>query len=127
MLSILQLSDLHFGSAYVPRVGDAALDAAREIDADAIVISGDLTQRAKAREFRDAAAFMKQLPDVPALVIPGNHDVPLYRIIERLTDPYKHYREIISGDQARSLCHRGNEFDVPAAGDHQRTAARGPA
>lgn len=98
MLSILQLSDLHFGSAYIPRVGQAALDAAQEIDADAIVVSGDLTQRAKPREFQEAAAFLDQLPDVPRLIVPGNHDVPLYRIIERLTDPYKHYRAIISDD-----------------------------
>src|SRR5690606_767796 len=80
----------------LPRVGEAFLRAAHELAPDAIVISGDFTQRAKRAQFAAAAAFLQRLPAVPRVVVPGNHDVPLYRVGERLFQPYRLYREYIS-------------------------------
>ncbi|EGF25484.1 metallophosphoesterase [Rhodopirellula baltica WH47] len=82
----------------MPNVGEALLRTAPSIDPDVVVVSGDLTQRAKPEQFQQAAEFIKQLPDVPRIVIPGNHDVPLYRIMERLTDPHRYYRQYISNE-----------------------------
>jgi len=93
--TILQISDLHFGPPYVPEVGQALLDIAPELDVDAIVVSGDLTQRARVKQFAEARAFLDALPDVPRLVIPGNHDVPLYRVDQRMRDPHQLYRKYI--------------------------------
>lgn len=60
---------------------------------DLVVISGDLTQRAKPRQFREARAFVERLRRMaPVLAVPGNHDVPLYRFWERLLTPYGAYR-----------------------------------
>ena len=98
MLTLLHVSDLHFGPPYVPRVGRALLDIAPQLEPDAIVVSGDLTQRAKPDQFQQAAQFLDQLPSIPRLVIPGNHDVPLYRVIERFHDPHREYRRAISED-----------------------------
>lgn len=95
MVTLLHISDLHFGPAYVERVGAALLDIVPELKPDAIVVSGDLTQRAKAQQFIDARAFLDRMLAVPRLVIPGNHDVPLYRITERLTNPLGLYRKYI--------------------------------
>jgi 3',5'-cyclic AMP phosphodiesterase CpdA len=92
VITILHISDLHFGPPYVPRVGEALRAAARAVDPDVIVASGDFTQRAKEEQFAEARAYLDSLPDVPTLVTPGNHDVPLYRIFERIFDPYRHYR-----------------------------------
>lgn len=92
MLTILHISDLHFGPPYVPRVGDALLRAARAIEPDLVVASGDFTQRAKPGQFQQAAEYLDRLPDVPTVVVPGNHDVPLYRVAERFFSPYKWYR-----------------------------------
>lgn len=97
-LTLLQISDLHFGPPYVKEVGEAVLRIAPELNADAVIVSGDLTQRAKREQFEAAKAFLAQLPDVPRLVIPGNHDVPLYRFAERMMHPHRLYREIISSD-----------------------------
>ena len=97
-LTLLQISDLHFGPPYVPKVGEAVLRIAPELNADAIIVSGDLTQRAKREQFEAAKTFLSQLPGVPRLVIPGNHDVPLYRFAERMMNPHRLYREIISSD-----------------------------
>lgn len=96
MLTILHISDLHFGPPYVPRVGQALLSLAPSLAPDVIVASGDFTQRAKREQFEEASAFLDQLPDVPRVVVPGNHDVPLYRIAERLARPRQLYCQYIS-------------------------------
>lgn len=96
MLTLLHVSDLHFGPPFVPEVGESLQRAAAELELDVIVASGDFTQRAKAEQFAAARAFLDRLPDVPKVVIPGNHDVPLWRVFERVFDPYRHYRQHIS-------------------------------
>ena len=96
MLTILHISDLHFGPPYVPRVGEALLQIAPECQPDVIVASGDFTQRAKPEQFQQARAFLDRLPEAPRVVVPGNHDVPLYRVRERLTTPLDLYQEHIS-------------------------------
>lgn len=98
MLTLLHVSDIHFGPPYVSEVGEALLGFAAELEPDLIVASGDFTQRAKEEQFRDARTFLDRLPRVPLVVTPGNHDVPLYRIVERLTDPFRHYRRYISDE-----------------------------
>jgi 3',5'-cyclic AMP phosphodiesterase CpdA len=95
-MNLLHISDLHFGPFYVPEVGDALLRIASELEIDVIVASGDFTQRAKREQFAEARAFLDQLPRVPIIVTPGNHDVPLYRVFERVFSPYALYTEYIS-------------------------------
>jgi 3',5'-cyclic AMP phosphodiesterase CpdA len=95
---LLHLSDLHFGR--VPEgMADALVAVSQEIAPDVVIVSGDLTQRAKAEEFEQARAFLDRLPG-PQIVIPGNHDVPLYnpygRFVERLT----RFRRYITEDLA---------------------------
>jgi len=94
-IKILHISDLHFGPPYRPMVGEALLSIAEALSPDFIAVSGDLTQRAKRDQFEAARKFIDQLPDVPKVVVPGNHDVPLYRIPERLAQPHGLYSEII--------------------------------
>lgn len=97
-LTLLQISDLHFGPPYIEEIGEAVLRIAPGLNPDAVIISGDLTQRAKRSQFEAAKVFLGRLPSVPQLVIPGNHDVPLYRIYERMVNPHGLYCEIISPD-----------------------------
>lgn len=96
MVNILHISDLHHGAPFVPAVGDALLEIAFQLPVDAVVVSGDLTQRATREQFASARSFLGQLPDRPTVVVPGNHDVPLYRVKERMVDPHGLYREYIS-------------------------------
>jgi 3',5'-cyclic AMP phosphodiesterase CpdA len=62
---------------------------------DLVVLSGDLTQRARPEQFRQAREFVDRIP-VPTLAVPGNHDVPLYRVWERLFNPFGCYRRCFS-------------------------------
>ncbi|HEX6135056.1 MAG TPA: metallophosphoesterase [Longimicrobiales bacterium] len=96
MLTMLHISDLHFGKPYVEHVGEAVIRAAHELPIDAVVASGDFTQRAKRREYEQAREFLDRLPPLPVVVVPGNHDVPLFRVFERIFAPHQLYREHIS-------------------------------
>ena len=96
--TIAHISDLHFG-----RVDDeilpalvASITAARP---DVVVVSGDLTQRAKSAEFITARKFLDTLPQ-PQIVVPGNHDVPLYNVAARWLTPLDKYRRYVTGDLA---------------------------
>ncbi len=97
-LSLLHISDLHFGPPFHPEVAAALLRLAPTLNVQGIIVSGDLTQRAKREQFIDARRFLDQLPRLPTLVIPGNHDVPLYRIWERFANPHGLYKQYITDD-----------------------------
>ena len=96
MRILVHLSDLHFG-----RVDPATLDPLRRtiegLRPHLVVVSGDLTQRARAGQFREARAFLDTLPK-PQLVVPGNHDVPLYNVVKRFLAPLRNYRRHMSAD-----------------------------
>jgi 3',5'-cyclic AMP phosphodiesterase CpdA len=98
MLTLLHISDLHFGPPYLPDVGDALIALAATLQPDIVVASGDFTQRAKRQQYADARTYLDRLPPVPTVVVPGNHDVPLYRVFERLFTPYALYRQYISAE-----------------------------
>lgn len=92
MIKILHGSDLHFGKPHDPDVAERFLRTIHTTAPDILVLSGDFTQRAKEREFQQARAWLDRLPEIPVVVTPGNHDVPLYRVWERLVTPYRNYR-----------------------------------
>lgn len=94
MRTLVHLSDLHFGRidpAVVAPLREAVL-AARP---DLIAISGDFTQRAKQSEFEAARAFLDSL-EPPKLLVPGNHDVPLWNVAARFVTPLARYRRYIT-------------------------------
>lgn len=83
MSVLLHLSDLHFG-AHDPMVCDAVARLTARLGVRVLVVSGDLTQRATSEEFEAAHQFLSALPTEHCLVMPGNHDVPLFAWWERL-------------------------------------------
>lgn len=93
MRRLLHISDIHFGPKHLPEVAAGVEVLVAERQPDLVVLSGDLTQRAKPRQFRAARAFVERLRRIaPVLAVPGNHDVPLYRFWERLLLPFGAYR-----------------------------------
>lgn len=97
MSVILQVSDAHFGTERPPVV-EALVDLSRELSPDLLVLSGDITQRARSAQFRKAAAFVERLAVPNVLAIPGNHDIPLFDVATRFLDPYGGYRRAFGED-----------------------------
>lgn len=97
MKKLIHLSDLHFGTevANSPMI---LLQDIYQLAPDIIVVSGDLTQRATTRQFQLAQNFLKELANYPILCVPGNHDIALYRFIERFFYPYFKYNRWIKSE-----------------------------
>lgn len=94
MSVLLQLSDPHFGTEQAPVV-KALAALAQQQQPDLLVLSGDITQRAKRNQFAVARAFTDRL-GAPLLAILGNHDIPLFDLGQRLFHPYARYREALA-------------------------------
>jgi len=87
---LLHISDTHFGTEEPPVV--AALQAlVREQKPDALVLSGDITQRARSAQFAAARRFCDSLGIERVLALPGNHDIPLFNLAARMFSPYGGY------------------------------------
>ena len=96
MTVLLQISDTHFGTERKP-VADALVRLARRQRPGVIVLSGDITQRARPAQFSAARVFVDTL-GVPVLAIPGNHDIPLFDLWTRLRHPYARHSAAFGND-----------------------------
>ena len=96
MRTIAHISDLHFGRID-PAVVEGLVEDLSHRKPSVLVVSGDFTQRARERQYADAAAYLKRLP-TPQLVVPGNHDIPLFDVIRRIFFPLHRYRKHITRD-----------------------------
>ncbi|MGY4514476.1 metallophosphoesterase family protein [Lysobacter sp. HA18] len=126
MRTVVQISDLHFG-----RVDPALLEPLRraivDIKPDVLVVSGDLTQRARNAQFEEARDYLATLPG-PQIVVPGNHDIPYYDVARRFLSPLTRFHRYITDvemptfvddeiavvgvNTARSLTFKGGRINV---------------
>lgn len=102
MTVVLQISDTHFGTEQPPVVA-ALLRLAREQQPDVAILSGDITQRARAAQFRAARRFVDELAIEPTLVVPGNHDIALFDVLQRFCAPYGRYRRAFGAELEPAL------------------------
>ena len=126
MRTLVHLSDLHFGRVDPVLLAPLA-QAIAGLQPDLVVVSGDFTQRARTAQFRDAAQWLSTLPQ-PQLLVPGNHDVPLYDVFRRFLapldrfhrwiedDPFPWYEDaeiaVIGVNTARSLTFKGGRINA---------------
>lgn len=92
---IAHISDPHFGTE-VPEVRDALVAELRADPPELLLLTGDITQRARRAQFAAARAFLAALPPVPRVCLAGNHDLPLFDVFTRFTRPYGRFRHYIS-------------------------------
>lgn len=92
MSTVLHISDTHFGTEIAGSV-KALIELHERLSPELVVLSGDITQRAHRGQFLAAQEFMKRLNPSSALVVPGNHDIPLFNLYRRFTNPYQNYCE----------------------------------
>ena len=105
MTRILHLSDLHFGLERKPLV-EPLIDRINAARADLVVVTGDLTHRGRSAQFAQAAAFLRRI-EAPLLAVPGNHDIPLYKLADRMMRPWRRWRRAIA-ENLEPVGHVGN-------------------
>jgi 3',5'-cyclic AMP phosphodiesterase CpdA len=91
MSALVQISDTHFGTEQ-PIVVEALLQLVAAVRPELVVLSGDVTQRARRQQFAAARVFCDTLQTPSLLTLPGNHDIPLFNLAARLFSPYANYR-----------------------------------
>jgi len=91
-IRLFHLSDIHFGLEDRDALAWAKAEIARQ-QPDAVAITGDLTMRARHREFAAGCEWIKGL-DIPVTVEIGNHDMPYFNLAERFLDPYRRFKAI---------------------------------
>jgi 3',5'-cyclic AMP phosphodiesterase CpdA len=91
--TLIQISDPHFGTEQLPVVA-ALLAFVKRVQPLAAVLSGDITQRARRAQFAAARRFVDQLGVPHCLVIPGNHDIPLFNFVARVFFPYAGFERV---------------------------------
>jgi 3',5'-cyclic AMP phosphodiesterase CpdA len=96
MRKLVHISDIHFGRVDYT-VAKQVTKKINELNPDLVIVSGDLTQRARSEQFREAKEFLDKLPK-PQIVVPGNHDVPLYNVFNRFFSPLEKYKKYITED-----------------------------
>lgn len=142
MSAILHVSDMHFGTT-VPKVMQALFAFTETLAPDLVVVSGDLTQRAKPSEFAAARAFVDRLPARHKLAIPGNHDIPLFDLWARALHPYRNYCRyfgseleptveladvlVLGVNTTRNWMHKDGRVSAEQIARVQRALARAPA
>lgn len=116
-VSIAHLSDPHFGTVK-PEILRALQSKMLELSPPIIIISGDITQRARFRQFRAARQFVKSLPKSQVFAIPGNHDIPLFNILARFFYPYFGFKKVFKGTLQKVSVH--DEIEVFALNSTSR-------
>ncbi len=84
---IVHISDPHFGTTTTEKI-TVLSKTIRDLSANLVVLSGDITQRARREQFIAARSFCDSLGSIPIMAVPGNHDIPLYNMLARLLYPY---------------------------------------
>ncbi|MBL1213323.1 MAG: metallophosphoesterase [Ignavibacteriae bacterium] len=97
MKKIIHISDLHFGTEE-KKIVDALVHDINSACPDLLIVSGDLTQRAKSEQYIAAAEFLEKI-NFPQIVVPGNHDISLWNIFRRFFRPLKKFRKYISDEE----------------------------
>jgi 3',5'-cyclic AMP phosphodiesterase CpdA len=93
MRRLIHISDLHFGTD-IPAVTEALVRDISAVAPDVIAVSGDITQRARSSEYENAAAFLRSF-SAPIVVVPGNHDIPLFNPFRRLLQPFNRFKNTL--------------------------------
>jgi 3',5'-cyclic AMP phosphodiesterase CpdA len=102
-MTIAHVSDPHFGRIAHDGIVDALVSEINGRGAELVVVSGDLTQRARPSEFRSARRMLERFA-APVLVVPGNHDVyPWWRPFRRMSTPLKRYCAQVTDDLTPSV------------------------
>ena len=108
MKKLVHISDLHFGTEDKNIAEDLIKDI-NNLSPNLVVVSGDLTQRARTNQYKAARQYLDKI-NFEKIIIPGNHDIPLFDLVTRFIFPLKRYKKFITDDM--SPVYKDNEMAV---------------
>lgn len=117
---IAHISDMHFGRAD-PRAVERLAERLNALNPQLVVGTGDFTQSGRRREFEEAAAFFERVAP-PFLVVPGNHDVPVYDLAARFGSPWARFERHLGPAEVRSA--EAGEFVIIGVNSARRASPR---
>ncbi len=103
-LKIAHLSDPHFGTI-LPGVREGLIASLKERAPDLILLTGDITQRARRKQFAEARQFTQSLSPIPFIAVPGNHDIPLFNLYARVFHPYRGFKRLFKDHLEQDFRH----------------------
>lgn len=92
MTRLFHVSDIHFGAEDRAAL-DWFADRVAAEQPDAVIVTGDLTMRARRAEFAAAQAWLEALQR-PITVEVGNHDLPYFNPWARFVTPYRRFQAL---------------------------------
>jgi 3',5'-cyclic AMP phosphodiesterase CpdA len=92
MTRLFHVSDIHFGAEDRASL-DWFADRVADEQPDAVIVTGDLTMRARRHEFAAAQAWLEALGR-PITVEVGNHDLPYFNPWARFVTPYRRFQAL---------------------------------
>lgn len=112
---ILHISDIHFGP---PHLSGRLFSLNEMVEkADVVIVSGDLSQRAKSKQLLAARNHLTRM-GTPFVAVPGNHDVPLYPAHLRVFAPFYRWKKNVQKDV-------NTRFHIPGLAVHALNSAHG--
>jgi 3',5'-cyclic AMP phosphodiesterase CpdA len=90
MVEIIHISDLHFGSEFVPQYMENIIQYIKENRPDVVICSGDLIHKGRVVQFKGILPYINRIKEVSKfLAVPGNHDAKSSGLIffEKLIGP----------------------------------------
>lgn len=96
-MQLVHITDLHFGCEDKTALA-AVAKYIRNLKPDAVIVTGDISKDGLATEIDAACEWIRSL-ESPAMLTPGNHDVPYYEMWGRLLYPWDRIRRAQHGIQ----------------------------
>ncbi len=90
MVEIIQISDLHYGSEFVPEYMENIIYFIEDTKPDVVVCTGDIIHKGRVVQFRNVLPYLERIKKITNFIaVPGNHDAKNSGIVffEKLIGP----------------------------------------
>jgi len=90
LVEIIHISDLHFGSEFVPEYMENIIEYIKDTQPGVVICSGDLIHKGRVIQFKGILPYIERIKKITKfLAVPGNHDAKNSGLIffEKLIGP----------------------------------------
>jgi len=75
MVEIIQISDLHYGSEFIPEYMENIIQFIGDTKPDVVICTGDIIHKGRVVQFKEVLPYIERMKKITKfLAVPGNHD-----------------------------------------------------